>query len=53
MPALALPVEPGPHLATSPVVQVKVRPLPKDTAEAVGMAGREGRDLSYQMHPKV
>lgn len=49
----ALTVEPDPQLAASPVVRVKVRPLPKDTAEAVGSAEREGRDLSYQMPPYV
>lgn len=33
MPAPALPVKSGPHLVDSPVGQVKVRPLPKDTRE--------------------
>lgn len=33
VPAPALPVKSGLHLVDSPVGQVKVRPLPKDTRE--------------------
>lgn len=37
----------------SPLVEDSVGALPEGTAQALGTAGREGRDLSYQILPNV